>query len=225
MPENPVPSWNPRRLESVESLGHTVEDGSFATLSFLVKTPPDEFGYASDEADVIHQFPIRLLPGELLRLLNFLFRYFRCHVLFSLRLLYMISYTKRCANSMPEANPAEYSHAGARPFRAPHTEAARYTACGTAVWFPVATSCNPPVASYLRVRCVNRLDVQPFTPDAARQILTGHSDFETHQCHRRLSIPLFPVSNPLPSHLYKCEGSNPSNVHMTIIGFRQSRNH
>ena len=84
MPENPIPSWNPRRLESVESLGHTVEDGTFATLSFLVKTPPDEFGYASDEADVIHLLPIRPLPGEFSRLFGFLFRYFRFHVLFSL---------------------------------------------------------------------------------------------------------------------------------------------
>lgn len=83
IPKTPEPGWNPRSLESVISLNHAAEDESFA-LSYLVKAPPDEFVYGRDETEVIHQRLIRTLPRELPRFLNFLFRYFCCHVLFSL---------------------------------------------------------------------------------------------------------------------------------------------
>lgn len=51
----------------------------------------------------------------------------------------------------------------------------------------------------LRVLCVNRPEVQPFTLDTARQILTSRSDFEMLQWHRRLPMPplSIPVSHPL----------------------------
>ena len=44
------------------------------------------------------------------------------------------------------------------------------------------------VSSCLYVLRVNRPEVPPFTPDAARQILTGHSDFEIHKRHHHLPI-------------------------------------
>lgn len=51
----------------------------------------------------------------------------------------------------------------------------------------------------LRVLRVNRPEIQPVTPDTARQILTSRSDFETHQYHRRLPMPPLSilVSHPL----------------------------